>query len=175
METCFFSSGLFEHAKKVKIENLNEYAFRFYNILTRSGMPVEVYGEAWTILFPGLCGIEQNVPENNILKIYADGVSRIGLSTAQNIHNQWSFIEEIGWTMHHEITEKYRKKFEEKGVMCLTAYFPNRPGSYNTVEELYREKNWYSASKAWMEWTTVSRADRTCIWRENRRRGMEKT
>lgn len=135
-----FAGDIFEHAEKVKIENLNEYAFRFYNILKRRKVPVEVYGEAWTVLFPGLCEIQQNVPENNILKIYADGVSRIGLGTAQNIHNQWKFIEEIGWIMHHEITERYRKKFKEKGVMCLTAYFPNRPSSYNTVEELYREK-----------------------------------
>lgn len=101
-----FLEDIYPKIKKVRIENLNEFAFRFYSILKKRGMSVGVYGEKWEVLFPGLCeGEETAVPENNILTIYADGVSEIGLSKDEDIRKRWEFIIEIGGMAHNDITE----------------------------------------------------------------------
>lgn len=139
-EEEIFDEGVFEGAAMVRMQDLNEYAFRFYNILKIRKIPVEVHGEAWGVLFPKMCEKYQNIPNSNVFKIYADGVSRTGLSESSDVRNQWIFISEIGQRKHNKLTEIYRKKFEKKGIKCLTAYFPHRAGGYNTIEELYREK-----------------------------------
>lgn len=136
-EQKFFIEDIYPDVKKVWIENLNEFAFRFYNILRKREVPVEVYGEKWTVLFPGLCKKEQVVPENNIFKIHADGCLEIGLSTAENVFNAWHFLVKMGQINHIYITEKYRKQFEKAGIKCITAYFPWKACN-STIEELYR-------------------------------------
>ncbi len=133
-----FLEDIYPKIKKVRIENLNEFAFRFYSILKKRGMSVGVYGEKWEVLFPGLCeGEETAVPENNILTIYADGVSEIGLSKDEDIRKRWEFIIEIGGMAHNDITEKYRAYFERIGARCMTAYFPKMSRN-STVAEAYR-------------------------------------
>lgn len=133
-----FLEDIYPKIKKVRIENLNEFAFRLYSILKKRGMAVGVYGEKWEVLFPGLCeGEETAVPENNILTIYADGVSEIGLNKDEDIRKRWQFIIEIGGMTHNYITEKYRAYFERIGVRCMTAYFPKMPRNV-TVAEAYR-------------------------------------
>lgn len=139
-KTDFFLEDIYPNVKKVWIENLNEFAYRFYNILRKVGMPVEVCGEKWTVLFPELCKKQEDFTENKILKIHAEGIRNIGFSMANDICKEWKFLIEIGRLKHNYITEKYRKKFENVGIKCMTAYFPwNISGG--TVKELYRKSN----------------------------------
>ena len=146
--TEIFIEDIYPNTKKVWIENLNEFAFRFYNILKKRGIPVEVYGEKWTVLFPGLCKKEDDVPESKTLKIYAEGCREIGLSTAGDIYNTWVFLIKLGNIKHNYITEKYRKKFEEDGIKCMTAYFKGDAGN-SSIEELYRKTKEIVQTKVW--------------------------
>lgn len=139
-KTDFFLEDIYPNVKKVWIENLNEFAYRFYNILRKVGMPVEVCGEKWTVLFPELCKKQEDFTENKILKIHAEGIRNIGFSMANDICKEWKFLIEIGRLKHNYITEKYRKKFENVGIKCMTAYFPWNI-SDGTVKELYRKSN----------------------------------
>lgn len=134
----FFVEDFYQRVEKVRIESLNEFAFRFYNILKKREIAVEVCGEAWMVLFPELCRKEKSVIERKVLKIHAEGVCKIGVSTASDIAREWKFLEEIGAMAHNNITEKYRKKFETDGIRCINAYF--LANSCNkTIEEHYRE------------------------------------
>ena len=147
-EQKFFIEDIYPDVKKVWIENLNEFAFRFYNILRKREVPVEVYGEKWTVLFPGLCKKEQVVPENNIFKIHADGCLEIGLSTAENVCSAWQFLVKMGQINHMYITEKYRKQLEKAGIKCMTAYFP-WIACNSTIEELYRASKSIAPINVW--------------------------
>lgn len=115
-EEEIFDEGVFEGAAMVRMQDLNEYAFRFYNILKIRKIPVEVHGEAWGVLFPKMCEKYQNIPNSNVFKIYADGVSRTGLSESSDVRNQWIFISEIGQRKHNKLTEIYRKNLRKKGL-----------------------------------------------------------
>lgn len=149
-QSNFFIKDIYPHMKKVWIENLNEFAFRFYNILRKREVPVEVYGEKWTVLFPGLCKKEQVVPENNIFKINADGCLEIGLSTAENVCSAWQFLVKMGQINHMYITEKYRKQLEKAGIKCMTAYFP-WIACNSTIEELYRASKSIAPVNVWRD------------------------
>lgn len=111
-KTDFFLEDIYPNVKKVWIENLNEFAYRFYNILRKVGMPVEVCGEKWTVLFPELCKKQEDFTENKILKIHAEGIRNIGFSMANDICKEWKFLIEIGRLKHNYITEKYRKNLK---------------------------------------------------------------
>ena len=139
-EQEFFVNDIYPNVKKVRIENLNEYAFRFYKILKQRKFPVEVCGEKWKVFFPDIYTEQTDmIPDNNVLKIYADGVAATGMSTAIDIRKQWDCVIAMELMMHNYITEKYREYFESIGVKCLTAYFPlEAPNS--TADEVYRHQ-----------------------------------
>lgn len=137
-EQKFFVEDIYPNVKKVRIDNLNEYAFRFYTILKQRKFPVEVCGEKWKLLFPDIYAEETEiVPDNNVLKIYADGVKSTGMSTPADVRSQWYCVIAMGLMMRNYITEKYRAYFETIGVKCLTAYFPDEAPN-STVDEVYR-------------------------------------
>lgn len=137
-EQKFFVEDVYPNVKKIRIENLNEYAFRFYSILKQRKFPVEVCGEKWKVLFPNICVEEtEMVPDNNVLTIYADGVAATGMSTSVDVKRQWYCVIAMGEMMRNYITEKYRAYFENIGVKCLTMYFPNEAPN-STTDEVYR-------------------------------------
>ena len=44
------------------------------------------------------------IPDNNVLKIYADGVAATGMSTAIDIRKQWDCVIAMELMMHNYIT-----------------------------------------------------------------------
>lgn len=123
----------------VKIYDFNEWAVRFYQILKKYKIPVEVSGEKWRTLFPEDAKFKLDVSEENIMTIWAEGTSRFLDLTNQSCEQGWWFLHSIGIQNHIWITEKYVKKYKSMGINVLTSYFP-RFLPRLTLEEEYRSK-----------------------------------
>ena len=76
---CLFINELFPHIEKVCIYDFNELAFRFYKILKRKNISVEVFGEKWSILLPDIYVSQQSGSESvlteKVMNVYAEGTA----------------------------------------------------------------------------------------------------
>lgn len=131
-----FLKEMYPRLQAVRIYNLNEWAIRFYNILSKYGIPVAVYGEKWNILFPSYTQRKINCIEGNIMNIYAEGSEHF-ISESNYVEN-WLFVKMIGRLNHLWFSNEYRQKYKKKGINILTVQFPNVLSDM-TLEEEYRQ------------------------------------
>lgn len=144
---ALFIRDIYPWVEKVCIFDFNEYAFRFYNILKKRGIPVEVVGEKWTMLYPE--ALESNVEcekalDRRTMNIYAEGTANIvrrykWKPQDNDIKDAWSFIIEIiNANVLHEI-KKLKYELLEKKISTLSMIFPVFQDLENcTADEYYR-------------------------------------
>lgn len=154
-----FLSDIFPQLSRggVRIFDLNEWAIRFYQILQQYDIQTEIVGEKWEVLFPNHVRFKLNMPEANILKVWAEGTPRFDGVSLQN----WLFMNEVGLENHIWITEKYKKMYMDMGINAITMYFPRSLESL-TLEEEYRKEMYICMGGSGELWKNENAKEQIC-------------
>lgn len=86
-----FLKEIYPQIRGVRIYDLNKWALRLYKIVEQYGIPVEVVGEKWEVLFPDCTKQRLNEAESYIMKIWADGNPKFENLTEKTYVKSWFF------------------------------------------------------------------------------------
>lgn len=134
-EESFFLIDLYPSIEKVRIYDFNEWAFRFYMILKKRNVPVEVFGEQWNILCPRIYENDYirsgNVLAEHIFNIYAEGDQRFLVPVNQGKpgyifygYDNWAIVAELLQVNIMSEINMLKQKIRDRGVIALSMYFP---------------------------------------------------
>lgn len=147
---CLFINELYPNIEKVCIYDFNELAFRFYKILKRKNISVEVFGEKWRVLLPDIYKRHQNGSESvlteKVMNIYAEGTAIQKKRKESGVGywfggGEWSFILDMMIANYFHKANLLKKEFSEKNILTKTMIFPAfEELDFYTIDEYYRHQ-----------------------------------
>ena len=147
---CLFINELYPNIEKVCIYDFNELAFRFYKILKRKNISVEVFGEKWSILFPDIYVSQQSGSESvlteKVMNVYAEGTAIQKKRIEKGVGywfggGEWSFILDIMRANYFHRANLLKKELCEKNILTKTMIFPAfEELNFYTIDEYYRHQ-----------------------------------
>lgn len=131
-----FIEDLGPQIRKVRIFDMNEFAFRLYNILKSRHALVEIKGKRWRDLCPKIYksdGIQSDdIQSENVYEVYAE---RIPCGWT------WRFMYAILRTNFFREIDNWRNCLLGKGIIAYTMIFPDFSElDFYTEDEAYRNK-----------------------------------
>lgn len=132
----------YKRVQQIVITDLNEIAWRCYNVFQKLGYAVCVVGEKWEWF-----GLQSgkgylDYPEFAKLYIYAEGTDFIRkeqktlLSRYSNVVNCFSILTQIAWDNMKLVYENEIAKLLEKGVHICEVYVPETISNMTELEQL---------------------------------------
>lgn len=164
-EESFSFKDLYPFIEKVCIYDYNELAFRFYKILKKWDVPVEVFGEKWKILCPLIYGNDHirygNVLAEHIFNIYAEGNKHFPepenngkLGYKLYGYDNWKVVEELlQANVMYEIN-MLKERIRDSGVTALSMYFPRFDQmEHYTADEFFRANLKINPERDGLNWS----------------------
>lgn len=151
-ENALFINELYPQIKGVQIYEVNEMAYKFYKLLSKRKIPVEVYGGLWKEIF-GISTLVNQFSRFKVMKVYAEGNELILKKKDINDKSRfdapwvWEFLREIGRINSIYYRSLMKKEFSN----IFTCIIPDYNELSNiTIDEEYRhikEIRWSYYSK----------------------------
>lgn len=143
-----FLNDIYPRLKSVCIEDCNEWAYVFCDILDMYGIPYFCDGEKWELLFPGKKRTIDD-SEHGRIKIYAEGIEQFKKYNSGEFLSHWNFLVEVRQMNHLFLSEKIKNSLKEKKVKVKTIYFPRESKSKTEDEEFRRLRGVLPQEKSW--------------------------
>ena len=143
-----FLNDIYPRLKSVCIEDCNEWAYVFCDILDMYGIPYFCDGEKWRVLFPqksaGLkdCGY-------GMWKLRAEGTESFKRYGSGEFIQSWDWLRTMRQVNRLFLSEKIKNDLKNKGVQAFTMYFPSESKSRSTDEEIRRLHGILPAKRCW--------------------------
>lgn len=143
-EELFFIKELFPKVQVVYLHDLNEMAFRFYELLKKREIPVVTVGEKWK----DLLGIETEdiiCPDYARMNVYAEGTplildNRDYLDNKRfTVPNVWGFLTDIANMNRIILENRIKEEYNNLGMKVYICRIPEYSQLSNcTIDEEYR-------------------------------------
>ena len=136
-DTLLFFEEAYPRVKSVCIDECNEWAYIFSNILDMYDIPYFCEGEKWELLFPAK-NRTLNDSAYGRMTIYAEGAEHFREYASDKLLSNWEFVMKVRQNKHSFLTEKIKKDLKNKNVKVQTMYFPTESRSKTSDEEIRR-------------------------------------
>ena len=130
-DTLLFFEEAYPRVKSVCIDECNEWAYIFSNILDMYDIPYFCEGEKWELLFPAK-NRTLNDSAYGRMTIYAEGAEHFREYASDKLLSNWEFVMKVRQNKHSFLTEKIKKDLKNKNVKVQTMYFPTESRSIET-------------------------------------------
>lgn len=132
-----FLQDVYPQITSVCINDCNEWAYIFSDILENYDFPYTCIGEKWETLFPKKVKKLKDA-EFGRLKLYAEGTTYFPQYNTGDFLWNWDFLVELRQINHFYLSEKIKENLKEKKIKALTMYFPYESKSKTMEEEIRR-------------------------------------
>lgn len=143
-----FLKDMYRQMASVCIEDCNEWAYLFSDVLEMYGVPYFCEGEKWQTLFPTKPSALDDC-EYGRMKIYAEGIEYFKKYGSGQFLESWNFLVKLCQANHLVLSEKLKHELQSKGVNVRTMYFPLESKSKTQDEEIRRLHGVIPQEKSW--------------------------
>lgn len=171
LERGFFLPGDYHRIQIIVITDINELAWRCYEIFKNAGFEVCVFGEKWEWFgIPNGSGYLK-YPEYAKMYIYAEGTASIrvekwnGTAYYANVYDNFKFLRQIAHYNVKRTLEEEIKRIEEKNITICECSIPTaKELDYKTKDEEQSiasglEINWYLHGRVYSD------SEMECLYR----------